>query len=438
MMVRQRIALISEHASPLARPGGVDSGGQNVYVAQVARHLARMGRDVDVFTRRDDPDLPDVAPLGPGCRVVHVPAGPASAVRKEDLLPCMDDFAAWVIRFARRRPYDLSHANFFMSALVAGALKRATGTPMVVTFHALGRVRRLHQKEADAFPDARLAIEDRAVAEADRIIAECPQDVADLVGLYGADRSKLDTIPCGFDPAEFAPVPQAEARARLGLPLDGPIVLQLGRMVPRKGVDTVIQAIGRLERDHGVRARLVVVGGDSPEPDPALTPEIGRLRAIAAAEGVADRVLFAGARGRDVLKDYYSAADVFATTPWYEPFGITPVEAMACGTPVVGADVGGIKATVVDGSTGFLVPPRDPAATADRLARLLNDPELLRAMGRRARRRAVAHYTWAGVARSIAAVYDAVAPGWGTHVIITDAPIHPVTSAVAAVDWTVP
>ncbi len=431
MNPRQRIALISEHASPLARPGGVDSGGQNVYVAQLARHLARLGRDVDVFTRRDAAGLPEIVPQGRGYRVIHVPAGPPSVVRKEDLLPCMDDFAAWVIRFSRRRPYDLTHANFFMSALVSGAIKRALGTPFVVTFHALGRVRRLHQKGSDTFPEARLAIEDQAVADADRIIAECPQDGADLLDHYGADPAKLVTIPCGFDPAEFWPVARSKARSRLNLPATGPTLLQLGRMVPRKGVDNVIRALAHLGRDHAIRARLLVVGGDSTIPDPAITPEIGRLQALAEAEGVAGQVTFIGARGRDVLRYYYAAADIFVTTPWYEPFGITPVEAMACGTPVVGANVGGIKATVVDGVTGFLVPPNDPTALADRLAKLLNNPDLLRAMGHQAQRRAVAGYTWAQVARSIAAIYDEVAPGWG---VTEDTAIG---TATAAGDWTV-
>ena len=428
----RRIALISDHASPLARPGGVDSGGQNVYVAQVARHLAALGREVDVFTRRDDPSLPTIAPQSRGYRVIHVPAGPPTIVRKEDLLPHMGEFAAWVLWFARDQPYDLSHANFFLSTLVSAALQRAAGTPFVVTFHALGRVRRLHQPEADAFPAARLAIEDQAVAAADRIIAECPQDAADLVALYDADPARLATIPCGFDPAEFAPRPQAEARHRLGLPLGVPILLQLGRIVPRKGIDTVIAALAFLNRDHLINARLLVVGGDAPTPDPALTPEIARLRALAEAEGVAGQVTFTGARGRDVLRDYYAAADIFVTTPWYEPFGITPVEAMACGVPVVGSAVGGIKATVVDGVTGSLVPPRDPAALADRLATLLRDPARRQSWGAAGRDRALAGYTWEEVAARLAGVYDAVALG---RKLITP---HPPAPAAALPDAGLP
>jgi glycosyltransferase involved in cell wall biosynthesis len=404
----KRIALISEHASPLAMLGGVDSGGQNVYVGQLARCLAARGHRVDVFTRRDREDLPDIVPWCDGARVVHVPAGPPAWVRKEDFLPFMGEFTEFVLGRCRRRAYDLIHANFFLSALVAADVKRATGLPFVVTFHALGRVRRLHQGGADTFPEERLAIEDRVVREADRIIAECPQDGDDLCGLYGADPARLRTIPCGFDPEEFGPIPKAEARRFVGVEGDGPILLQLGRMVPRKGVDNVIRGLARLRRDHGIPARLLVVGGESERPDPVVTPELGRLLGVAAEEGVAEHVTFVGSRGRDVLKYYYNAADAFITTPWYEPFGITPLEAMACGTPVVGAAVGGIKATVRDGQTGFLVPPRDPDALAARLADLLRDPSRLRLFGRRALHEARARYTWEAVAASVAGLYEEV------------------------------
>lgn len=403
----RRVALISEHASPLATLGGVDSGGQNVYVGQVARLLAEQGWMVDVFTRRDRPDLANRIGWCEGASVIPVPAGPPEPVRKEDLLPYMGAFATWILRFARRHriTYDVVHANFFMSALVAADLKRATGTPFTVTFHALGRVRRLYQRGSDAFPEERLEIEDRAVAEADRVIAECPQDELDLIELYGADPTRLVTIPCGFDPSEFWPIAKPAARAALGLDPAELILLQLGRMVPRKGVDNVIRGLARLRNRHGLAARLLVVGGESREPDPIRTPEIGRLQRIARREGVTDAVTFIGSRGRHELRDYYGAADVFITTPWYEPFGITPVEAMACGTPVIGSNVGGIKTTIDDGRTGFLVPPKDPDALADRLADLLRDPARLRAFGRAAVRRANRQYTWQRVADAIADLY---------------------------------
>jgi glycosyltransferase involved in cell wall biosynthesis len=404
----RNIAVISEHASPLASAGGVDSGGQNIYVAQVARHLARLGFSVDVFTRRDNAELPDVVSMEPRLRVVHVPAGPAKFVRKEDLLPLMDSFYEGVREYALARQYQLVHANFFMSALVAAQLKQELGIPFVITFHALGRVRRLHQNDADQFPPERIAIEEACIAQADAVIAECPQDEADLTTLYCADPARIRVIPCGFDKAEFWPIARPFARRALGLDPKERIILNIGRLVPRKGVDNAIRALGRLARGHGVPAKLLVVGGNSDVPCPVLTPEIGRLRDLAAAEGVADRVLFTGRRSREFLKLYYNAADIFVTTPWYEPFGITPLEAMACGTPVVGAEVGGIKYSVADGFTGCLVPPNDPDALAASLAKLYHDPDLRKQFGRNAIDRVHEQFTWGKVTASIATLYQDV------------------------------
>jgi len=379
-------------------------------VGQVARQLAMMGFEVDVFTRRDNKILPEIAEWVNGVRVIHVPAGPPRAIPKEQLLPYMGRFTDFVLRFARRQrhPYDLIHANFFMSALAAAGVKHALGIPFVVTFHALGRVRRLYQKDADGFPDERFAIEDRIVAEADAIIAECPQDEEDLVHLYGADPAKIEIIPCGFDPNEFWPISKPMARVALGFDPDERILLQLGRMVPRKGVDNVVRAVAALQQRHGITARLLIVGGESDDPDPNATPEIARLQSIVRAEGVEDHVTFVGRRGRDALKYYYSAADLFLTTPWYEPFGITPLEAMASGTPVIGANVGGIKFSVRDGETGYLVPPEDPELLAERVAHLYQTPKLLTVFRRMAIRRANDLFTWQKVGSMVASLYEDV------------------------------
>ncbi len=402
-----RIGIISEHASPLACLGGIDSGGQNVYVAQIARHLGGMGHQVDVLTRRDSPDLPDCVDWDANVRIVHIPAGPARRIRKEEMLPYMEMFTERVAGQMKRegQKYDLLHANFFMSGLVAADLKRRAGIPFVVTFHALGRVRRQHQGDADGFPDARMEIEERIVSEADAIIAECPQDREDLIRLYGAYFGKLALIPCGVDSSEFFPIGRRKARRILGLDIDRPLILQLGRMVRRKGVDNVIRGLAKLRYRHGLEAALVVVGGDSPDPDPALTPEFGRLSNIAEEEGVSDAVTFTGARPREMLRYYYSAADVFVTTPWYEPFGITPLEAMACGTPVIGSAVGGIPYSVRDGETGFLVPPNDPESLAERLNYLLHRPMLIQRFGRNSIDRTAAFFGWNLIAKKINRVY---------------------------------
>jgi D-inositol-3-phosphate glycosyltransferase len=398
-----RIALISEHASPLAAVGGIDAGGQNIYVAHVSQALVRAGHSVDVFTRRDAPDLPAVVRQRAGLRVVHIPAGPARFVPKEELLQHMPEFFAACRRSCSARRYDLVHANFFMSGWVASELKRSLGLPFAITFHALGLVRLEHQKSADGFPPERVDIERRLVREADCIVAECPQDESDLMRLYHADPDRVVMVPCGCDAGEFWPVDRARARAGLGLANDEFIVLQLGRLVPRKGIDNVIEAIARLPRR--MTARLLVVGGASDTPDASLTPEIARLRALACGLGVETRVSFVGRRQRHELHRYYSASDVFVTTPWYEPFGITPLEAMACSTPVIGSAVGGIRYTVVPGVTGHLVPPHDPEALARRLADLHDNPSLARAMGRAGLARVRAMFTWDHVGNQLATAF---------------------------------
>ena len=404
-----KIALISEHASPLALAGGVDSGGQNIYVANIARQLVRIGHDVDVFTRCDRSLLPLVSRFE-NIRVINVPAGPRVQMPKEQLLPHMDAFADFMIDFMKKeaQPYAIVHANFFMSGLVGLRIKDALGVPLVTTFHALGRVRRLHQGESDGFPDARFEIEDELVKRSDSVIAECPQDENDLIHLYHAEPARIDLVPCGFDRAEFHPLDKARTRARLGWPQDRFIVLQLGRMVPRKGIDNVVRALSVCLTAHGEPAELYVAGGNSEEANEIATPEIGRLRGIARECGIGEHVHFVGRHGRAELRHFYNAADVFVTTPWYEPFGITPLEAMACGTPVIGADVGGIRYSVAHGETGLLVPPKDPSALAHALAALKHDPALARRMGEAGLARTNAMFTWARVAQALAQVYARV------------------------------
>lgn len=406
----RKIAMISEHASPLAALGGVDSGGQNVYVAHVAKQLASMGYAVDVFTRRDAEDLPEIVPWMDGLRVIHVPAGPPKPVRKEDLLEHMDAFSAYMAGFFQQeaQPYDLIHANFWMSGLVAANLKHLYKIPYAVTFHALGRVRRKHQGEQDGFPEARMEIEEKVIAAADAVIAECPQDRQDLIELYQADPGKIRIVPGGFDPGEVWAVERRTARCFLDLPEEGSIVLHLGRMVQRKGVDNVIRGFARMTQILEAPSVLVIVGGESDEPDPALTPEIGRLQELAAALGIAERVIFTGRKDRSMIKYYYSAADVFVTTPWYEPFGITPLEAMACGLPVIGAAVGGIQFTVLEGQTGFLVPPKDPLALSERLAQLLTHPGMRARFGENASRWVRERFTWQRVTGELAQVFEKI------------------------------
>lgn len=407
--MKRKIAFISEHASPLASLGGVDSGGQNVYVAELAKHLASGGHQVDIFTRWDDPKLPKVIEWENNIRVIHVKAGPIGLLPKEEILPYMAGFKEDMIEFItlEKLSYNLIHANFFMSGLVAMWLKEALEIPFVITFHALGYVRQIYQGKSDKFPVERIEIEKQIVQNADAIIAECPQDKSDLMEYYHAPVEKITIIPCGFSGKEFYPINREVACTLVGLKTDEKILLQLGRMVPRKGVDNVVRSIGRL-KNTGVSYRLVVVGGETDNPDPMACPEIARLQKIAKEEGVEDKVTFVGRKNRDMLKYYYCAADLFISTPWYEPFGITPLEAMACGTPVIGSNVGGIKYSVLDGKTGYLVPPNDPAALASKVHSLISNPVVLQQMKRASIQRVKENFTWQKVASLVANLYKQI------------------------------
>ncbi len=406
--MKRRIAMISDHASPLAMLGGVDSGGQNVYVGELSRQLVTLGYQVDIYTRSDNANMPAVVEWLPDVRVIHVEAGPVEVIEKEKIFEFMPAFCSWMLEFIKREnlQYELIHAHFFMSGMVAMELKKTLGIPFIITFHALGAIRKIHQGSNDKFPVSRIDIEKQIVKEADHIVAECPQDKLDLLEHYDGEPEKITIIPCGFNPTEFYPMDKSLARMVLGIDSSECMLLQLGRIVPRKGIDNVIRALSRVKKLHPA-VKLYVVGGES-ENDDDNNPEIQRLKKIAMEEGVSDAVIFAGRKNRDILKYYYAAADLFITTPWYEPFGITPLESMACGTPVIGADVGGIKFSVDDSRTGYLVPPKDPDALAIKIYEMLEDKELLKTMRLNAIRRVNSMFTWSKVADMVAALYERV------------------------------
>jgi hypothetical protein len=409
----RRIAFLSEHASPLALLGGADAGGQNVYVDEVARGLGRLGCRVDVFTRREAADAPLVVPWAEGVRVVNLPAGPPRVLPKDDLWPHVPAFRDALSVFAGRESarYDLLHGNFWMSGWAACEIGAATAAPVVQIFHATGKTKLREQGAADTSPGDRIAVELEVVRRADTLIAQCPAEEQELIDDYAAPPAKVAVIPSAVDTERFRPEDHTEARRLLGLPPDEPIVVYVGRMLPRKDVRNVVRALAELKRQLVPGERLpllLLVGGDTNEPDEATTPEIGALRRLAADLGVADRVRFLGRRQPDELRWCYAAGDVAVTTPWYEPFGLTPLEAMACGRPVVGSAVGGITFTIADGETGLLVPPRDPAALAANLRLLLADSALRQRMGRAARSRVEHLFTWNIVADRTAVLYERV------------------------------
>ncbi|MEV0973043.1 glycosyltransferase [Microtetraspora glauca] len=378
-----RIALVSEHADPLAAIGGADSGGQNVHVAALALALAERGHEVTVHTRRTAPDQPRVVDMGRGVTVDHVPAGPPAPIPKDELPPYMPAFADHLARLWSARPPDVAHAHFWMSGLAALAAAEPLGVPVVQTFHALGTVKRRWQGAADTSPPDRIAVERDVGLRAAAVLATCTDEVRELRAM-GVPEDQVTVVPCGVDLELFTPEGPAAAR-------DGrPRVLCVGRMVPRKGYDTVIRAL----RD--VPGAELVIVGDEPA-------EVERLREVAAACRLEDRVRLVGGVAHGDVPALMRSADVLVTVPWYEPFGMVPLEALACGVPVIASAVGGHLDTVA--GCGVLVPPRRPLALADALRDLLARPGLRAALGEAGARRARTRYGWPEVAARTESVY---------------------------------
>jgi D-inositol-3-phosphate glycosyltransferase len=395
-----RIAMVSEHASPLAALGGVDAGGQNVHVHALAAALGRRGDDVVVHTRRDDPDAPRRVPFAPGAEVDHVDAGPPSVVPKDELLPYIAEFGVRLRAQWRDEPPDVVHAHFWMSAVAALAAAGPLGIPVVHTFHALGTVKRRHQGDRDTSPPERLGIEREIAERVDRIVATCTDEVFELVRM-GADPHRVTVVPCGVDlglfggdgPAE----PRTEGRHRL---------VSASRLVERKGLGEMVSALAELPD-----AELHIAGGP-PAAELEDEPEARRLRTLAAELGVGDRLVLRGRVERTDMPALLRSADVVVCAPWYEPFGIVPLEAMACGVPVVATAVGGQIDSVVHGETGVHVPPRDPAALALALRELLDDPERRAALGANGRERARQRYAFDRIAAATRDVYADLAGGF--------------------------
>jgi glycosyltransferase involved in cell wall biosynthesis len=380
--------MVSEHASPLTAPGSPDAGGQNVHVNELSRALAAAGHRVTVATRRDDPDLPEVVSLDHGVTVRHIDAGPPRPIPKDELVPHLPALAEGLERAWRAEPPDVVHAHFWMSGLAASAALGASDVPFVQTFHALGSVKRRHQRDADTSPAGRVSAERALVRRADRVLATCDDELFELIRM-GAPRRCVSVVPCGVDARAFSPDgPVADRGGR-------PRLVSVGRLVRRKGVDELVTALAQVPD-----AELVVAGGeDGPDPD------LARLQELALRCRVADRVRFLGPVARTQIPALLRSADAVVCAPWYEPFGMVALEAMACGRAVVATAVGGMQDTVVHGVTGLHVPPRRPDVLATTLRGLVGDPTRPFAFGRAGRDRVLARYTWDRVAAATERVY---------------------------------
>jgi D-inositol-3-phosphate glycosyltransferase len=383
----------------------------NVYVRDLTRQIGRMGIQVDVFTRSQDEHVPHVLHnLGYGNRVVHIPAGPEIPLPKEELVSYIPEFVEGIRNFATSKylHYDLIHSHYWMSGLAAEELKAEWQTPVLHMFHTLGLMKqRVARTAGEVEGEFRLSGERKVLEKADRIVAATPAEYAQLQWLYQADMRKVVVIPPGVDLSRFYPIPKDEAKEFIGIPPCDQMLLFVGRIEPLKGLDTLLEAIAMMrtwrEFDHRPLC-LSIIGGDPGVSDEEMTEEMNRIHDLHHQFGVSDIVTFLGKRSQDTLPYYYSAAEAVVLPSHYESFGMVALEAMACGTPVVASQVGGLAFLVQDGETGFTVPVSEPHALADRLCTLIIDQDLRRKMGVQAAEFARG-YGWTIIAERILQLY---------------------------------
>ncbi|MEY4131242.1 MAG: hypothetical protein RLZZ31_1366 [Actinomycetota bacterium] len=389
----QSIAVLSLHTSPLDQPGRGDSGGMNVYVRELASSLAQAGVQTDVFVRRNSEDQPDVVDVEPGFRVLHIDAGPYE-LPKEELVDVVDLFADGVAD--QWQDADVIHSNYWLSGVAGHRLKHELNLPLVSTFHTLARVK---AETGDAEPERRIKSETDVIRCSDVILANAVAEADQLISLYGADPRRVEVVPPGVDHAFFSPGDKSGARNAIGIG-DEPMLLFVGRIQPLKGVTVAIATLFEIS-DTYPDAVLVVVGGASGREG---EEEMAKAVELVHNLGLQDRVRFVPPQPHHLLSTYFRAADVCIVPSRSESFGLVALEAGACGTPVVGAAVGGLLTLIDHGVTGFLLEDRDPVQYADAVRKVLRQPRIAKSMSEAAATRA-RNYTWSTTAARLRRLY---------------------------------
>ena len=394
-MTVRRVAMLSVHTSPLAPPGSGDGGGMNVYVRSLASSLARAGVECEVLTRAVDRTQPRIVEVEPGFRVVHLEAGPRAPLRAGELGSVFDELVAAASSFLEQAPpVDAVHAHYWASGAVGHRLKHALQVPLVTTFHTLALTK---IAAGLAEPIERTVVEQEVVRCSDRIVVSTLDECSELVDGYDAEPSRIEVVPPGVDHSIFSPGDRREARRRLGLP-DAPWMVFVGRIQPLKGVDVALRALALLDDP---RVRLAVVGGPS---GPDGEAEAEALHRLARELGIAERVQWVAPRPHEALADWYRAADVCLVPSRAESFGLVALEAMACGTPVVAADVGGLRSLIDHRQTGFLIEGRDPLGYVAAIELLFADPVRAAELGAAATSASL-RYTWSMTAARLRRLY---------------------------------
>lgn len=408
------VAMLSYHTCPLATLGGKDTGGMNVYVHQLTRTLGKLGVRVDVFTRSQDEHVPHVLhDLGYHNRVVHIPAGPEVPLPKAELERYIPKFVQGIKSFAESKNihYDLIHSHYWMSGLAAIELSQTWNIPFLHMFHTLVLMKnRIAQTPQEMEGEYRILGEKKVISKANRIIAATLAEKSQLEFLYKAPSSKISVIPPGVDTRHFYPIPKDEAKEVVGVPEDSHTILFVGRIEPLKGIDKLIQAISIIQKNGELRCcphNLVIIGGEPNAKPEDMNAEMSRLQDMVEDLGIENFVIFLGKQDQQLLPYYYSASEIVVMPSHYESFGMVALEAMACGTPVVASQVGGLAFLVRDGETGYVVPGNDVQMLAKRLVELIKDKDLRNKLGNKSAEYAQL-YAWEIISEKMIEVYNQV------------------------------
>jgi D-inositol-3-phosphate glycosyltransferase len=403
--------MLSVHTCPLATLGGKETGGMNVYVRDLGREFSRQGIEVDVYTRSQNPAVPRITRLAERGRVIHIKAGPEAPYNKNMIYNHLDEFVAGVQRQVQidQIRYDLMFSHYWLSGLVANQLRSRWGIPFVQMFHTLAELKnRVAQSSDEREPQRRLDCEGEVMAMADRLIASTLLEQKQMVELYGADPTKISIVPPGVDLNRFTSMSQTEARDKLGIPHHHKMILFVGRIQPLKGIDTLIRALALIrnrEPELVTNVCVCIIGGDPRQDSDYEKSELARLKSLQAELELGELVTFLGARDQDSLIYYYSAAEMVVMPSHYESFGMVVLEAMACGTPVIASDVGGLSFNIEDGYNGYLVPGQNPRAMADKIILLLRYRVLRDQLAEQAQKW-VTRYSWVNIAEELLEVFE--------------------------------
>lgn len=401
---KQRIALISVHGDPAIEIGKEEAGGQNVYVRNVGEALAQQGWYVDMFTRKASAEQPKIVEHGPRCRTIRLTAGPEEFVPRDEIFGYASTFVEELLKFQQQSgiQYPLVHTNYWISSWVGMELKKRQPLKQVHTYHSLGAVKYKSITTIPMIASTRLSVEKAVLETAARIVATSPQEEEHMRSLVST-KGNIDIIPCGTDIRRFGSIDKQAARAALGIDPDALVVFYVGRFDERKGIETLVRAVGQSQLRGNKNLKLIIGGGSRPGQSDG--KERDRIEGIVAELGMSDFTTFPGRLGDDILPAYYAAADVCVVPSHYEPFGLVAIEAMASGTPVVASDVGGLQFTVLPEETGLLAPPKDDAAFAVAIDRILSNPDWRNQLGKQARIRVEEKFSWDGVAHQLSDLY---------------------------------